>query len=58
MIVTLAELLAALGSVSVSAVFVAVFVSDPVLVTVAVSVRLTDAPLAIAPMFQTPVPLV
>src|SRR5205823_12912580 len=37
---------------------VAVFVSDPVAVTVAVRARVTEAPLAMAPMSQTPVPLV
>src|SRR5207302_6925608 len=53
----LAELLPAFGSVSFSAVLVAVFVIDPVVVTVAVMVSVSEAPLATAPMFQTPVPL-
>ena len=57
MIVTLALLLAALGSVSFSAVLVAVFVSGPDWVTVAVSVSVADPPFATAPMSQMPVPL-
>src|SRR5712692_6327391 len=57
-IVTLALLFAATGSVSFSAVLVAVLVSEPVAVTVAVRAKVTEAPLATAPMFQTPVPLV
>src|SRR2546430_4495545 len=56
--VTLALLFAATGSVSFSAVLVAVFVSEPVDVTVAVRSRVTDTPLATAPMSHTPVPLV
>src|ERR1700694_2427591 len=50
--------LAKWGSVSFSAVLRAVFVSGPVVVTVAVKANVTTAPLATAPMFQTPVPLV
>src|SRR4029077_17403764 len=57
-IVTLALSLVRSGSVSFSAVLVAVFVSEPVVVTVAVRLNVTEAPLPIAPMFHTPVPLV
>src|SRR5207253_1282526 len=55
--VALAELFPAFGSVSFSAVLVAVFVIDPVVVTVAVMVRVCEALAARPPMFQTPVPL-
>src|SRR5438105_12920735 len=55
--VALAESLPALGSVSFSAVLVAVFVIDPVVVTVAVMVSVCEALVARPPMFQTPVPL-
>ena len=58
LMVTLAVSLLRLGSVSFSAVLVAVFVSEPEVVTVAVRANVTEAPLPIAPMFQTPVPLV
>ena len=58
LMVTLAVSLLRLGSVSFSAVLVAVFVSEPDVVTVAVRAKVTEAPLPIAPMFQTPVPLV
>src|SRR3977135_2926835 len=56
--VTVAEavLLPATGSVSVSAVLVAVFVTVVVPVTVATIERVALPPLAIAPMFQTPRP--
>src|SRR6202022_1029664 len=47
-----------LGSGSFSAVLRAVFVTGPVVVTVATTVRLLEAPLASDPMFHTPVPLV
>ena len=58
LIVALDESFAGLGSVSVSAVLVAVFKIGPVCVTLATSVSVAVPPLAIAPMFQTPVPLV
>src|SRR5438105_11984104 len=57
LIATLAELFPAFGSVSFSAVLVAVFVIDPVVVTVAVMVSVSDPPLTSPPTFQTPVPL-
>ena len=53
----LAVLFAPFGSVSFSAVFVAVFVSDPMVVTVAVMVSVSDPPPARPPIFQTPVTL-
>ena len=55
---TLAVSFAVFGSVSFSADLVAVLVRGPDCVTVAVSVSVADAPLASAPMFQIPVPLV
>jgi hypothetical protein len=58
LIVTLAESLAGFGSDSFSADLVAVFVIAPGCVTVATSVSVAEPPLAIAPMFQSPVPLV
>ena len=57
MMLALALSFARLGSVSVSAVFVAVFVIEPVVVTVAVRVNVALPALASAPMFHSPVAL-
>jgi len=54
---TLAVSLGRFGSFSVSALFEAVLVTTPVAVTLAVRVRVAEAPLAMLPIVQTPVAL-
>ena len=58
LIVALDESFTGFGSDSFSADLVAVFVIEPVCVTVATSVSVAEPPLAMAPMFHAPVPLV
>src|ERR1700736_6109102 len=58
LIAALALLLGKFGSDSFSADFVAVLVIVPVAVTVATTTRLTDDPLGMGPMVQTPLPAV
>ncbi|OLE97257.1 MAG: hypothetical protein AUG75_10500 [Cyanobacteria bacterium 13_1_20CM_4_61_6] len=58
LIVALDESFAGFGSDSFSADFVAVFKIGPVCVTVATRVSVAEPPLAMAPMFHAPVPLV